>query len=76
MTQTLIRLNAPDVRICPNCHGCGWLYVAAPEVKHLEHRLVKCKRADRHVSVIWQDGDETIELGPVVERREVQEVAR
>lgn len=73
---TLVRLAAPDVRICPNCLGMGYLYVPAPEVKYLEHRLVKCKRADRHVSVIWHDGTETIELGPVVERREVQEVAR
>ena len=73
---TLVRLAEPGVRIWSNCLGMGYLYVPAPEVTHLEHRLVKCRRADRHVSVIWQDGTETVELGPVVERRETQEVAR
>jgi hypothetical protein len=74
---TLVNLIVPDPRICPNCSGMNWFYLEDLKVKHLQHRLVKCKRADRHVEVIWQDGDETVELGPVVERREVsQEVAR
>ena len=76
MAQTLVRLQAPDERICPNCSGMIWFYLEAPCVKHLQHRLVKCRRADKHVEVIWQDGDETFELGPVVERREAQEVAK
>lgn len=68
MGTTQIKLVAPDARICSRCHGSGWLYVYDAKVKHLQHRLVKCDRTDRHVAVIWKQDGEEIELGPVVSR--------
>lgn len=60
----LIRLTAPDPRICQQCHGAGWYYVETPdENRPLGAVLRQCNLP--HADRVLIEGDrETVLYGP------------
>lgn len=52
----LIRLTAPDPRICGQCHGMGWYYLETPyRNKPLNAVLKHCQQP--HADQILSTGD-------------------
>lgn len=59
----LIRLTAPDPRICGQCHGMGWYYLETPyRNKPLNAVLKQCQRL--HADRLLVEGDRVTVLYP------------
>lgn len=58
--MTVVKLRAPDSRICGRCLGMGWLYIEDDNAPPPKVRLVRCELRLSHNDALVVTGNQEI----------------